>query len=438
MKKVHETFDQGRLNFLKRRFFNYKAGANEIINEMASNLSRLQMTIRDIKGTETSTDLDVALTLINSVKGEAYIMVKYHLEEMENLILTHTKERLKLVKQRIKDDLISDELVNRAKDTSKGKNFKETRECYYCKKKGHLKTKCFKWLATNEGKKFTEKQAKKTDQDDNIKPTNPRGTKSGRKQPDRPAAGARKAEEGNDSGSNEAFMAIEEIVNSFKGWIIDSGASRHMTSDESIFVTKRGISSTVTIANDEALKARAIGDVQIDLRERFVIMKKVLLMLGLNANLLSISALNRRGLTVLFTKSGVEIRRKDTLIATGIARGRMYLLRTAVTALYITEGEEASDSENSVGAIAKPMSFEKIPQSPNQKTDVFKLWHERLRHVSPFRMKLLTDQVVGMKAMEFHDQLTCDVCDLTKLIRKINRASPKRAFRRLGKIHTDV
>ena len=216
LKKVHKTFGQGRLNFFKRRFFNYKVGADETINEMTSNLFRLQMTIRDIKRTETSIDLNVALILINSMKDETYIMAKYHLEEMKNLILIHTKERLKLVKQRIKNDLISNEFVNKTKNTSKGKNFKETKECYYCKKKGHLKIKCFKWLATNEGKKFTEEQAKKIDQDDDTKPTNSRGTKSGKKQPDKSAAGARKAEEGNDSGSNEAFMIIEKIVNSFK------------------------------------------------------------------------------------------------------------------------------------------------------------------------------------------------------------------------------
>ena len=183
----------------------------------------------------------------------------------------------------------------------------------------------------------------------------------------------RKAEKENDSDSNKTFMIIEGIVNSFKKWIINSNASRHIISDDSIFVTKRGISSIVIIANGEALKIRAIGDVQIDLRGRFVIMKKMLLMLDLNANLLSISALNRRDLTVLFTKGGVKIRKKNILIATEIVKERMYLLRTAVTALYIIEEKETSDSKDSMKAIVKSMSFEKIPQSLNQKTNVFRL-----------------------------------------------------------------
>ena len=166
--------------------------------------------------TKASTDLDVALTLINSVNGDAYIMAKYHLEEMEKLTLAHTKERLKLVKQRIKDDLISNEIVNRAKTSPKEK---EIRECYHCKKKEHLKTKCFKWLATDEDKKFTEEQkAKKTNRTTpDTKSINPKAGKKGRKKSDRPALSARKAVENDDFDINEVFMTIETPINFARG-----------------------------------------------------------------------------------------------------------------------------------------------------------------------------------------------------------------------------
>ena len=54
----------------------------------------------------------------------------------------------------------------------------------------------------------------------------------------------------------------------------DSGAGRHMTPDESIFVNKRWISTIVTVANGEELKARLIGDARIDLCGRMINMKK--------------------------------------------------------------------------------------------------------------------------------------------------------------------
>lgn len=84
-----------------------------------------------------------------------------------------------------------------------------------------------------------------------------------------------------------------------QGWVIDSGVSRHMTPDESIFVTKRDINTTITVVNGEMLKARIIEDVRIDLGGQMVNMRDVLLVPGLDANLLSMSALNRKGFNVL-------------------------------------------------------------------------------------------------------------------------------------------
>lgn len=96
-------------------------------------------------------------------------------------------------------------------------------------------------------------------------------------------------------------------------------------------------------------------------------MRDVLCVPGLDANLLSMTALNRRGLAVvLFTKTGVEIKKENTLMATGIMRGRKYLLRTADTAFYSTEGEETPISGESVGEIINisPVAFA-VPE--NQK-----------------------------------------------------------------------
>lgn len=100
LRKVH--VNQGKLNSLKRKFFSYKAGATESIDDVCSNLSWLRTTIKAIKATEAPTDLDIALVLMNSVDDEAYTLAKYRLEDMENLTLAHARTRLKLVEQRIK------------------------------------------------------------------------------------------------------------------------------------------------------------------------------------------------------------------------------------------------------------------------------------------------------------------------------------------------
>lgn len=107
--------------FLKRKFFNSKAGAAGSIDKISSKLSRLQLISQDIKATETPTDLDAALTLINSVDNEAYTIAKYHLEDLRELTLADTKERLKLVEQKIKDEITpNDEIANKALENAKG------------------------------------------------------------------------------------------------------------------------------------------------------------------------------------------------------------------------------------------------------------------------------------------------------------------------------
>ena len=90
LKKMHDAFDQRRLNFLKKKFFNYKA-ETESIDEITNNLTKLQMIIRNIKETKTSMNLNVVLILINAVNDKAYALIKFHLENMKNLILIHIK-----------------------------------------------------------------------------------------------------------------------------------------------------------------------------------------------------------------------------------------------------------------------------------------------------------------------------------------------------------
>ena len=88
------------------------------------------------------------------------------------------------------------------------------------------------------------------------------------------------------------------------------------------------------------------------------------------------------------------------------------------------------DSENS----------KKNFQTINQKKNVWRLWHERLKYVNSARMKLLIDQMIDMKIDNFSkkSQLLCEICDYFKFIKKIHRDLSKRTFWRLKKIYTNV
>ena len=107
-------------------------------------------------------------------------------------------------------------------------------------------------------------------------------------------------------------------------------------------------------------------------------MKDVLYVSKLNANLLSIHALTRKGFEILFNKVGVRILKESILIATEIVKKRTYFLQTIDTAFYIIEEKKASIFEKSVKVIFSETidvseNSKKISQTFNQKTNVFKL-----------------------------------------------------------------
>lgn len=52
LEKIYGTLGKERINFLKKKFFKYKAGSEASIDEISNQLTRLQMTIKDISGTD--------------------------------------------------------------------------------------------------------------------------------------------------------------------------------------------------------------------------------------------------------------------------------------------------------------------------------------------------------------------------------------------------
>lgn len=336
LRMFHGAIGQGRLNSLHQKFYRYKAGSTETVDDIASELTRLRAVIRDIKPEEAPTDLGIALSLLNAVEGEAYMLTRNLLENMDNLTLTLTKERLKTVEQKLRDESTQDgETANKASKS------KEDRKCYHCKKPGHIKVNCYRWLATNEGKEYEnshpkDEDAKKADEAEYRDRSTGNEGRRGKKKAKKSTARVAKESDSEDD-SDAAWMARDEndqgctVTNA---WIIDSGASRHMTPDESIFTSKRNITQTsVTVANGEKLFAKHTGNVAFSTDGHIVKMTDVLHVPRLDANLLSISALNRKGLNVLFKQHGVEIRRGSTLVATGIMRGKMYFLHASQVAL---------------------------------------------------------------------------------------------------------
>ena len=119
-----------------RRLNNYKIGANETIDHIASEMNRIAAVITDIKRELKSVDLIMILILMNSVNASQYNMIKAFLKNKKDVTFFMILKKFKEIEQKSRDDEIVRilEIVNKTSDD----------ECFFCKKKEHFKTKYHK------------------------------------------------------------------------------------------------------------------------------------------------------------------------------------------------------------------------------------------------------------------------------------------------------
>ena len=289
--------------------------------------------IRNVRATEVLTEFDVAWALMNAVDSKVYDLVKYHFEEMKDLTLAYTVERMKAVEMKLKNtNTPVTESAHKGRDRKKEK--KDT-VCYHCGEQGHIKFYCDDWLTnTEDGRRYAKNYSTKNKSTDDAKrsdkakrPTNERqssdrraDTKKKGKKPIpltkklwRNQSSARAAQEKSSTTSEDdstdedpedaGWMAVDceddiqenfsvendDAYNSYKGthnhhynheycmaiahhiksdpseWIIDSGASRHMTPMKSLFTKLNPTQTSVTIANGEKLKAEGLGEISVSI-----------------------------------------------------------------------------------------------------------------------------------------------------------------------------
>ncbi|GMF38408.1 unnamed protein product [Phytophthora fragariaefolia] len=98
-----------------------------------------------------------------------------------------------------------------------------------------------------------------------------------------------------------AFTVSEMAEVIKRGWIVDSGATSHMTGHLDNLTSVRTVSEprVLTMASGDYLLATAMGQVPLHLNGREVcVLQDVIFVEGLAHNLVSVAAASRRGMTV--------------------------------------------------------------------------------------------------------------------------------------------
>ncbi|KAI9917738.1 hypothetical protein PsorP6_013129 [Peronosclerospora sorghi] len=129
------------------------------------------------------------------------------------------------------------------------------------------------------------------------------------------------------------FMATEDHKN---GWLLDSGASSHMTPFRDDYISYRNISNpiAVTIADGACLNAFSVADVKmVTIDGREITVTEVLFIPNLDRRLISIPKLTSCGLGVMFGHRSCDIMKNDKLWVRVPRHGDSYHLCIVPTSL---------------------------------------------------------------------------------------------------------
>lgn len=128
-------------------------------------------------------------------------------------------------------------------------------------------------------------------------------------------------------------------------WIIDSGASAHMSMNRNWFtdIQKSSLKQNIVVANQERLQVEGHGNIILKISDGKnkidICAKEVLYVPGLSANLLSVSKIAKQGNKITFDSDGCKILNQNSeILATGTLQDDTYrLAKTKEHALHSTQ-----------------------------------------------------------------------------------------------------
>ena len=388
--------------FLKKKYFRCEMKDGENITEHLKRMKELTDKLGAI-GTQIAEE-DQIVTLLGSLPPSYATIVTALETKMDNLTLQFVQQALINEEQKrvhANDggasasasggaSAMSTQVYGEMQANPKavGADKYSSYRCYNCGKEGHLKRDCKSWKKTNKTHKAKSMVC-----------------------------------EDADNSSESAFVAKEKNQNEIPQqveWLIDSGASKHMTCHREILQDYQEFPKPQSVKLGDGRVVDALGLGNVKLRMTFKIsdiktvnMYDVLYVPKLSGNLFSVGAAVRKGNTVKFNKSRCYIRGKDgDLCGMGTQRA---------------DGIYQLDVEGS-SSVCHGASSASVAAS---------LWHQRLGHTT--KLKELKKLTKGVDFCAEKELPFCEACVEGKLSRKPYKPVGEiRTKHKLQLVHSDV
>ncbi|MCQ7691360.1 DDE-type integrase/transposase/recombinase, partial [Salmonella enterica] len=230
-------------------------------------------------------------------------------------------------------------------DSSRSKSRSKYRhrnlECRYCHKMGHIKADCFKLKNKLKQKgKLVEKTTESAE-----------------------------ASVATDENVGNIFSATDDRTRSKNEWILDSGCSYHMCPNRDLFSTYESCNGGIVLmGNNAACDVVGRGTIRIKMHDGIVrTLTNVRHVPDLKKNLISLGTLEALGCKYTAEGGVMKVSRSALVVMKACRSGSLYILQgTTVTGSVAVSSSSLSDS------------------------DITKLWHMRLGHMSEKGLSILS------------------------------------------------
>ena len=208
-------------------------------------------------------------------------------------------------------------------------------------------------------------------------------------------------------------------------WVIDSGATRHMTYAREVFTefVQLNVPRIVKTASGAFVYGTGMGNVHIqvftdDLRTETLVLTDVLYVPALAGSLISASQLQDKGILVQTTENTQEramvLTRDGSIIANATRVGSQYIL-------------------DSVAIEATMAATERDPD--------LDLWHRKFGHIGVQGLRglhgVVSDLEAPISVPRGYNSDFCEPCIMAKQLRVVNRQKPDKTDEPLGRVFSD-
>ena len=235
---------------------------------------------------------------------------------------------------------------------------------------------------------------------------------------------SRAAEDNNGEDDSDSAFVVSDSDGRSGTWVMDSGASRHMTPTKGLFMNYQELKTpeSVALGDGRTVEAEGVGNVHVQMLFKSkmsyqAVLYNVLYVPKLACNLFSVKAATEKGKVVQFGHSRCWIKdKRGTLRGTGVLRGKLYYL----------ECEAASMEQASLAS---------------QQTRESDIWHQRLGHINKQQLQqIINDELAtGIHIPKATDLSFCEGCVEGKMHRKLFKpVGGIRSTRKLQLVHIDI